>query len=107
MTKRIKLLNSIIAATAATVTFFAAISPSHAIACAERDAMMSRLNSKFNEQLRAIGMVSATGVLEVLVSKNGTWTILMTMANGRSCLVASGQHWEQVATPFESDQPAA
>jgi hypothetical protein len=36
-------------------------------------------------------------VLEVLKSdKAGTWTIIVTRPNGMSCVVASGEAWEEL-----------
>ena len=40
----------------------------------------------------ALGLASNGGLLEVLTSGNGgTWTIILTMPNGVSCLVAAGK----------------
>ena len=36
-------------------------------------------------------------VLEVFASKKGSWTFLITMPNGLTCVVASGQSWETLA----------
>ena len=47
------------------------------------------------------------GVVEVLAASEdaSTWTIIVTMPNGVSCLLASGQHFEmlQGATPIKGD----
>ena len=31
-----------------------------------------------------------------MVSTNGSWSILLTGPNGRSCLVAAGDSWQQL-----------
>ena len=41
--------------------------------------------------------------LEVLASDGGTWTIIVTRLAGRSCVVASGEAWEEV--PFLLSAP--
>lgn len=104
MTKRTNL--RLIAALSLSAALSLVSFTSAAASCTSRDAMLDRLNNKFVEKLRAIGMISQKGVIEVLVSKTGSWTIIMTMANGRSCMMAAGKNWEQLAIPTE-DGPAA
>ena len=36
------------------------------------------------------------GLLEILVSAGGTWTILVTDGNRTSCVIAVGEDWESV-----------
>ena len=44
-----------------------------------------------------MGLASNGGVLEVLSSTSGsTWTILVTMPNGVSCMIAAGEGLEVV-----------
>jgi len=35
-------------------------------------------------------------ILEVYVSESGSWTMLVTNANGSSCVVFAGQSWETI-----------
>ena len=64
--------------------------------CAPRDSVMERLQTKFGETLAAGGLQSRQQVLEVWASQDtGTWTVLMTHANGLTCVVASGTNWHQ------------
>ena len=62
--------------------------------CGERTKMMTRLGEKFAEAPVAMGLTSSGTVIEVLTSKTGTWTFLITYPNGATCLVASGDNWE-------------
>jgi len=39
-------------------------------------------------------LVGNGSVLEVLASKTGSWTILVTQPSGLLCVVASGEAWE-------------
>jgi hypothetical protein len=36
-------------------------------------------------------------VLEVFASDTGSWTITVTLPSGMTCLVATGQGWEDLA----------
>lgn len=75
--------------------------------CGPRDAVLKMLAERYDETRRGMGLAGQTQVLEVYASKDGTWTVLVTDPEGRSCLVASGQGWEDLrdALPPEG-QPA-
>jgi hypothetical protein len=63
--------------------------------CVKRSLLLERLAQKFHEQPVAGGLTDNGLLLEVYASRNGeTWTIAMTMPNGTTCLVASGQEWQ-------------
>jgi hypothetical protein len=71
-------------------------------ACAEREQVVQKLEEKFGETLRSIGLHQNDGVVEVYSSEaTGTWTILMTRPDGMSCLLAAGELWEQDAKPID------
>ena len=64
--------------------------------CAERDRVVSRLETGYDETFAGGGMQSGTRIVEVWTSEeNGTWTILLTRADGTSCIMASGTHWRE------------
>ncbi len=66
--------------------------------CADRAAVAQRLAKDFSENPVAIGITSSGNVIEVFSARTGdTWTIVMTLPNGKSCLMAIGEGWEQVA----------
>ena len=62
--------------------------------CGSRDDLVAVLGEKYQEHLISGGLTGPTKLLEVWRSEDGTtWTILITEANGRSCIVASGTDW--------------
>ena len=64
-------------------------------ACGSRAKMVERLSRNFGETRRGIGLGTKDRVVEVFASETtGTWTITVTMPDGRACLIASGQNWE-------------
>ena len=72
--------------------------------CAARDAVIDRLAERYGESRRSIGLAPLGRVVEVFAStETGTWTITVTMPNGVTCLVASGQAYETIE---EELQPA-
>ena len=65
--------------------------------CSQRALVLTTLSDKYSEKPVAMGLASNGGVLEVLSNGEGsTWTIIVTMPNGTSCMVAAGENWEQV-----------
>ena len=65
-------------------------------ACGERDKFMNKLEKTFAERPIAMGLTDKGAVLEVFASQHGSWTFLITMPTGLTCVVASGQNWESV-----------
>ena len=91
-------LTAAIAASAFVATTFATSSASAAAdLCTQRASMVKALANKYEEQRRGIGVASKSGVMEFYVSHKGTWTMLMTMPNGMSCIMAAGRDWEEFA----------
>jgi len=79
----------------------AAASPIAEIICAPRDELAQRLTRQFGETRVATGMRDIERIMEVWTSeRTGDWTLVMTYASGKSCIVAMGEHWQM-------DQPAA
>ncbi len=68
--------------------------------CSERHAFLAQLADIHKENPVAQGLAANGAVLEVLVSKAGTWTILVTSPEGKSCVVAVGENWEQFRDKF-------
>jgi hypothetical protein len=65
--------------------------------CSTRANVLSHLATKYSEAPVAVGLAENGGVIEVLTStEGGTWTIIVTMPDGTSCMVAAGQDWEQL-----------
>ena len=62
--------------------------------CAERGVIVDRLKEKYRESHRASGLGTDTKMVEIWASpESGSWTILITEANGKSCIAAAGQNW--------------
>jgi len=66
--------------------------------CGPRDIVVTRLAEGYGETRQSIGLGANNAVIEVFAStETGSWTITVTQANGVTCLVASGQQFEQLA----------
>lgn len=81
-------------------------SPAMAANCAQRDVVIERLSTKYQETQTAGGLQSSKSIMEVWASEeSGTFTVILTHPNGLSCIVASGTHW-YVDTTEKKDPPA-
>ncbi len=68
-----------------------------AAVCDARAEVLRHLERQYAEAPVALGLANTGGVVEVLASPNGaTWTIIVTLPDGTSCLVAAGESWETV-----------
>lgn len=64
--------------------------------CAERERVLAQLTQKYGEARQGMGLAANNSVVEVFAStETGSWTITVTSPNGVTCLVASGQAYEE------------
>ena len=71
--------------------------PAQRTACRPRDDVLSILAAKYGEVPVAVGVTSKGALVEVLTSGDGnTWSIIVSMSNGTSCLVAEGEGWRNL-----------
>ncbi len=62
--------------------------------CAERTEMVKSLAEQFKENPTAVGVINPSAVIEIFVSQDGSWTILATGTDGKSCVLSAGIGWE-------------
>lgn len=63
--------------------------------CAAREKVLQHLSGTYKEAPVAMGLANNGGVIEVMRSPdNATFTIVITMPDGQSCMIAAGQSWE-------------
>lgn len=72
--------------------------------CAPRAVVLDRLAGHYGETRQSVGLGSNNAVVEVFASsETGTWTITVTLPDGLTCLVASGQSFETLAEALPPD----
>lgn len=65
-------------------------------ACSSREDVVRKLADRFGETRTGVGLHREDAVVEMFSSPaTGTWTLVVTRADGMSCLLAAGQRWEQ------------
>jgi len=82
----------------ATQALHAQTAPPSAPQCALRPQVIEILARKYGETRRSIGIAANNTVMEVFASTDtGTWTIAVTLPDGLTCLMASGQGYESLS----------
>lgn len=64
-------------------------------ACGDRQEILAQLQGTYDEKPTAFGTTGTGGVVELTTSKSGSWTLMLSLPNGRACLIATGEDWEQ------------
>jgi hypothetical protein len=83
----------------ATIVIAAAttsMSPASAMAqmvCGKRADVLTGFASTYHEVRSAIGVTDQGGLLEVLISPTGAWTMLVTKPGGLTCIIGTGRDW--------------
>ncbi|WP_119390297.1 hypothetical protein [Taklimakanibacter lacteus] len=63
--------------------------------CAPHDEVIKVLNAKYQERQRAVGLINEKAMMEVYISTNGTWTMVVTNEAGLTCIMAAGEAWDE------------
>lgn len=101
---RMRYAPSIVAGLLALTTALPAIAQTR---CAPRGVMVERLADHYGETFAGGGLQSDVAVFEVWTSRtDGTWTILMTRADGVSCVMAAGTDWLKAAAAEAPGMPS-
>ena len=64
--------------------------------CVDRTKFIQRLKNEYAEQQVSNGINYNGVVVEIFASKDGHFTILATYPEGISCLIASGDNWQEM-----------
>ncbi|MGP1394499.1 MAG: hypothetical protein ACTS3R_03195 [Inquilinaceae bacterium] len=98
----------LLTAVAALPLLGAADAHGQTVSCGNREAMLLVLAQRFDEAPRAIGLDRNGRVMEIVAAESGSWSLLVTAPNGRTCLVASGTAFSILPEPEEvSDDPVS
>ncbi|MGI9414387.1 MAG: hypothetical protein ACR2PM_12000 [Hyphomicrobiales bacterium] len=65
--------------------------------CVAHDGAVKQLAKKYKEQVVGRGLAKGNKTMvELFVSKKGSWTLVATNTKGASCVVAAGENWFEV-----------
>ena len=75
--------------------------------CTDRQVVLGQLSKQYAEAPVAMGLANNGGLVEILSSGAGkSWTIILTMPNGMTCMIAAGESWEALPEMPQIDPPA-
>lgn len=92
-----------------TIVFLAAAvgASAQTATCYDRKALIAKLDERFGETRRSAGLAEALGmvaIFEVWASDTtGTWTLLKSLPNGETCVVATGEGWQDFPAVVSGD----
>ena len=75
--------------------------------CTQHGEVETHLGKKFGETVTASGFDGAGNFVEVFASKKGTWTIVISVPGGLTCVIAAGEGWEVEDDPFPKPELAS
>lgn len=97
-------VSAVVFLTAATMISAARASgPVPRFPCGPHDEVIAYLG-RYEERQIAMGLTAQGTLLEIFLAASGTWSIVITRADGASCVVAIGDTWLSTLTP---DRPGA
>ncbi|WP_010139917.1 hypothetical protein [Oceanicola sp. S124] len=71
-----------------------AASPIAEVICDRTPMMEQRLKTAMNSEREGLGLRGPEQVMELWTTPRGDWTMVVTYANGKSCIVAMGEAWQ-------------
>lgn len=67
--------------------------------CGPRKDIVKMIYGKYHEAIRGAGTINDKAVAEFFISEAGTWTLLVTVPDGTTCIVAAGDGWDELPPP--------
>ena len=66
--------------------------------CTDRNTVIDHLHKEYKEFQRGMGIANNGGVIELFFADDSTrtWTIIITMPSGVTCMIAAGESWENL-----------
>lgn len=61
--------------------------------CGDRRQIVDALENHHQEFVDSTGTIDNGGLAELFVADGGSWTLMMTLPGGPTCLLASGENW--------------
>ncbi len=91
------LTNGLFGLFAIAVVSLTAASAEAQMKCELRDKALSQLEMQHDERVVGRGLTTdQRGMVELLTSEDGSWSVVVTDTRGRTCLLATGQDWSAV-----------
>ncbi len=68
--------------------------------CILQNVALQQLSKAYNEQVTGRGLTAdGQKMIELLASEGGSWTLIITDVHGKTCMLASGDMWDNLPAP--------
>ena len=74
------------------------------VACNTREEVVKALGQQFGEYPVIRGLTQAGQLMEMFASGEGTWTLILSLPTGQSCLIANGDDFDVGAADVAAKQ---
>ena len=76
--------------------------------CGDRAKLIEVLAIKYHETPAAFGIAGSRNLVELFISPAGSFTMLITEPRGVTCILATGQGWEElpIVPPSKMGEPS-
>jgi len=61
--------------------------------CFPRQTIIDRVKNNINLNMFTLGIMNNGWIIEVIINKDRTWTIIGSSTAGQSCILGSGSNW--------------
>jgi hypothetical protein len=75
------------------------------VACNSREEVVKALSQQFAEVPIVHGLTQSGQLMEMFASTEGTWTLILSLPTGQSCLVANGDDFDVGSREVAAKQP--
>ena len=89
------MINSNVRAAVLAAFFMPAVASAQPI-CGARQSLLDNLAKHHGAAPVAVGLAASGQVVEVLVGRTGSWSIVVSNPDGRSCLMGAGEGWQDL-----------
>lgn len=94
-------------ACALTVYFITPVWAQRGPPCYERESLVDTLARRFGERMTAAGVDARGSLVQVFAAPSGSWTIAVSLPNGPTCILSSGEGWQSVdPSPAAGETPS-
>ena len=67
--------------------------------CMARERLVRLLTGQYGETVLGRGVLSPRELVEIWTSPSGTWTAVVVLPDGSSCISSDGEGWQSVTPP--------
>ncbi len=92
---------------AVLAAFSLSAAQAHVGPCGPRSQMLKSLADEYGEAPVARGIAGNGTLVELTLSTNGSWSVILTSPGGPTCGVISGRRWEDLGSPPQQPWPKA